>query len=176
MNNVHKNETCLFIDVQGRHLWIRVHLPVHSWNSKASLCCFVLWIEEPDCPWVSSPSMQMEAPWTRGLPTTWVNVTPHSWAWPVAPTMISRQQWWGKEHRFYAHERKNTRIVALSALHCYHICHGHVYLYLPSCYFKVSSVMAPIAPIHEKINNWSPPVEYVALHVVSWRSLVFWDM
>lgn len=115
--------------------------------------------------------MQMEAPWIRGLPTTWVNVTPPCWAWPVATTMFSRQQWWGKDLPFYVHVRSSTRIFALSALHCYHICPGHVYLYLPSCYFKVSSAMTPRAPIHENINNWSPPVKYVALHVISWRDL-----
>lgn len=113
----------------------------------------------------------MGAPGIRGLPTVWVNVTPHCWVWPVATTMFSRQQWWGKDLWFYAHVKRRTRIFALPAFHRYHICPGHVYLYLQSCYVKVSSTMTHIAPIYESINNWLPPVEYVALYVVSWRGL-----
>lgn len=71
-----------------------------------------------------------------------------------------------KDLRFYARAWRSTRIFVLPALLRYHICLGHVYLYLPSCYFKVSSsAMTHIAPIHENINNWSPPVEYFALYV-----------
>lgn len=77
---------------------------------------------------------------------------------------------------FYAHVRRSTRIFVLPALHRYHVCPGHVYLYLRLCYFKVSSAMTHIAPIHENINNWSPPVEYAALYVASWRGLFSWDI
>lgn len=72
----------------------------------------------------------------------------------------------GKDLRFNARTWRSTRILVLPALLRYHICLRHVYLYLLSCYFKVSSsAMTHIAPIHENINNWSPPVEYVALYV-----------
>lgn len=105
------------------------------------------------------------------LSTTWVNVTLHCWAWPVSTTMFSMFSNDEEKISDFMRMWEGVQGSLRHPLHRHHICPGHVYLYLLLCYFKVSSAMTHIVPIHASINNWSPPVEYVALYFVSWRGL-----
>lgn len=111
--------------------------------------------------WVceSSPPARARERMGLRLASSWVNVTPHLWAWPAATAcfphrMMRRELWF-----LCRWDERRTQTLPQPALHCYHLCPRHFYLCLIEYYIKLSLSTATCIPfIHEDINNRFPPV------------------